>query len=207
VLCEDAAAYRSGMRDDGYRALAAGLRRWGDLPDAELARARAVFRPVHRPARTLLQRAGEPADRVWFLVSGLTRVFSTGADGVERTTAFRAEGELVCAYAAALSGTPSRTSIETIEACDLLVAPRVAFDDLSRGHPAWPRLLAVLTERRYVDVEERTRDLLTSDATTRYRHFLRDEPALARRLTQKQIAGYVGVTPESLSRIRATLLA
>jgi CRP-like cAMP-binding protein len=195
------------MRDGGYRALGAGLRRWADVPDAELARAYALFRPVERPARTLLQRAGEPAARVWFVVSGLTRVFSTGDDGAERTVAFRAEGELVCAYAAALSGTPSQTSIETIEPCDLLVAPRPAFAELCRDHPAWSRLVATLTERRYVDVEARTRDLLTSDATTRYRHFLRDEPVLAQRLTQKQIAGYVGVTPEALSRIRATLLA
>jgi CRP-like cAMP-binding protein len=200
-------AYFGGMRDGGYPALAAGLRRWADLPAGELTRARDAFRPVHRPAGTLLQRAGEPADRIWFVVRGLTRVFPGNGGGSDRTTAFRAEGELVCAYAAALHERPSPTSIETLEPSDLLVATRTAFRRLCDGDPAWARLVAAMTERRYVQEEARSRDLLTTDATTRYRRFLDDEPELAGRLTQRQIAGYVGVTPEALSRIRATLRA
>ena len=53
--------------------------------------------------------------------------------------------------------------------------------------------------------ERRHQELLTEDATTRYRAFVTERPALAARLTQRQIAAYIGVTPEAVSRIRAAL--
>jgi CRP-like cAMP-binding protein len=64
-----------------------------------------------------------------------------------------------------------------------------------------------MTERLFRDEERRHRQLLTEDATTRYRVFVTEQPRLAARLTQRQIASYVGVSPEALSRIRAALAA
>jgi CRP-like cAMP-binding protein len=62
-----------------------------------------------------------------------------------------------------------------------------------------------MTEQLFLDEERRHRELLTEDATTRYRTFLATEPGLVARLTQRQVAAYVGVTPEALSRIRTAL--
>ena len=184
-----------------YAALDAALRRWAPIPDAELARAHRIFRPRRVPARTLLQRAGEPAGAVSFIVRGLTRTYLAGG-GAERVRAFRAEGELVCAYAAALRRAPAAESIETLEECDLLSAARPAFDALCAGHPAWAAMRAAMTERLYLDEERRARDLLGAGAAERYRAFVAERPALAARLTQRQIAAYVGITPEALSRLR-----
>jgi CRP-like cAMP-binding protein len=186
-----------------FAALDAALRRWAPIPDAELARAHRVFRPHHAPARTLLQRAGEPSDRVSFIVRGLVRIYLTADGGSERVRAFRAEGELVCAYAAALRRAPSAEHIETLEACDLLTASRPAFEALVGGHPAWAAMLAAMNERLFLDEEQRSRYLLGADAAARYRAFLAERPALAARLTQRQIAAYVGITPEALSRLRS----
>jgi CRP-like cAMP-binding protein len=188
-----------------YAAFDDGFRRWGPIPDAELTRAHAVFRPRHVPAHTLLQRAGEPATHVSFIVRGLTRIFYAGGGGTERTKGFRAEGDLVCSYSAVLRDAPSQTYIEALEPCDLLTARQADFARLCAGHPTWADVLAAMTERLFLDEERRHRDLLTDDATTRYRAFVTERPALAARLTQRQIAAYIGVTPEAVSRIRAAL--
>ncbi|WIN00292.1 Crp/Fnr family transcriptional regulator [Actinoplanes oblitus] len=187
---------------DSYAVLAAGLRRWAPIPDAELVKARAVFRPRWVAAGTVLQRAGEPSRDVSFVVRGLTRMCYPG---VERTKGFRAEGDLVCSYAAVLREVPSELRIEAVEACELLTAGRAAFDRLCAGDPAWQAMLSAMTARLFLDEERRQRDLLTIDATGRYRAFLAEQPELAARLTQRQIAAYVGVSPEALSRIRHTL--
>ncbi|WP_426512234.1 Crp/Fnr family transcriptional regulator [Dactylosporangium sp. McL0621] len=187
---------------NGYAALDAALGRWAPIPDDELARAHRIFRAHRVPARTLLQRAGEPSDRVSLIVRGLARIYLVGDGGAERVRAFRAEGELVCAYAAALRRAPSAEFIDTLEPCELLTAARPAFEALCAGHPAWQAMLHAMHERLFLDEERRSRDLLGADAAARYRAFLAERPALAARLTQRQIAAYVGITPEALSRLR-----
>jgi CRP-like cAMP-binding protein len=190
---------------NGYAVFDRSLRRWAELSDTELAKAHAIFRPVRQPAGTLLQRAGEPSEYVSFIVRGLTRIYYLGDGGVERTKAFRAEGELVCAYSAALVRAPSEQFIETLEPCELLTAPQRAFGDLCAAEPGWAALVATLTRRLFVTGERRHQEFLVNDATARYRAFIEAEPALVRRLTQRQIASYVGVSPEALSRIRTAL--
>jgi CRP-like cAMP-binding protein len=186
-----------------FAALDQAFLRWGAaIPPAELAKAHAIFHPRAAPAGTLLQRAGEPAREVSFIVRGLTRLFHLTEGGSQRTQGFRAEGDLVCAYASALRETPADQFIEALEPCALLTAQRPAFARLCAGHPAWAQTIAAMTERLFLDEELRHRELLTADATTRYRGFLAARPALAARLTQRQIAAYVGISPEALSRIR-----
>jgi CRP-like cAMP-binding protein len=190
---------------EDYAALDTTFRRWAAVPPAELAKAHVIFRPRRVPAGALLQQAGQPVEDVSFIVRGLTRTGYVGPHGTERTKGFRTEGELVCAYSAALGGAPSAQLIEALEPCDLLTAHRPAFVRLCAGDPAWQSMLAAMTERLFLDEERRHRALLTEDATTRYRAFVAERPGLAARLSQRQIAAYVGVSPEALSRIRATL--
>jgi CRP-like cAMP-binding protein len=190
---------------DDFGRLDVFLRGWCDFPGAELAKAKRVFRPAAVPRGAFLTRAGERPDRVTFIVAGLVRIVYETAAGTERTYGFRAENHLVCAYSAVLRGERARMSIETLEPCSVLVTSRAAFDELTAGHRCWRELIARLTEDLYPRQEARQRELLLDDATTRYRGFVTEHPGLARRLTQAQIASYVGVTPVALSRIRGRL--
>lgn len=177
------------------------------LPAAEAARGLEVFRPARVERGELMVRAGDRPDRVGFVERGLFRLYATDPAGTERTMGFRAEGELVCAYSAALRKEASRLTIEALEPAELMVAPRSAYDAMVAASPGWQRLVARLTEELYLRVEQRQTELLLTDATARYRQFLADHGALATRLTQRQIASYVGVTPEALSRIRRRLIS
>src|SRR5882757_2561727 len=100
---------------DLYEQLDAFLGRWCEFPADELARARRVFRPVTVPKGGFLTQAGDRQDRVGFIGKGLFRLYYTGVDGLERTHGFRVEGQLVCAYGAALRGEPAHVSIQALE--------------------------------------------------------------------------------------------
>ncbi|GIG64084.1 Crp/Fnr family transcriptional regulator [Phytomonospora endophytica] len=188
-----------------HAAFAGYLRTWGDLPESELAKVGEVFRPLDVPERTQLVRAGERPGRVFFSLTGLSRIFHVDEGGTERIKAFRAEHELICAYSALLRDEPSDVHIETVEPSRLLVATRERFALLNAGHPGWREIIMRLTERRLVEEDHRHTELLRFDASRRYRNFLAAEPELAARLTQRLIASYIGVTPVQLSRIRAQL--
>jgi CRP-like cAMP-binding protein len=89
----------------------------------------------------------------------------------------------------------------------LCAASRAAFDELRAGHSSWRELTAGLTEELYLQQEARHRELLLDDAATRYLRFVNGQPGLASRLTQALIASSIGVTPVTLSRIRARLIS
>jgi CRP-like cAMP-binding protein len=177
------------------------------LPAADADRGRALFRPARVERGELMVRAGDRPERVGFVERGLFRLYQTDAAGTERTLAFRAEGELVCAYSAALRQEPSRLTIEALESAELMVAPRSTYDALVRASLGWQALVARLTEALYLRVEQRQSELLLADATERYRLFLESHEDVAGRLTQRHIASYVGITPEALSRIRRRLIS
>jgi CRP-like cAMP-binding protein len=68
-------------------------------------------------------------------------------------------------------------------------------------HPSWERLGRRLAEEHYIERERREYHLLALDAGERYQRFLEDFPGLAERITQANIASYIGIKPESLSRL------
>ncbi|MET7277499.1 Crp/Fnr family transcriptional regulator [Kribbella sp. NPDC005582] len=177
------------------------------LPAPDAARGRELFRPAKLERGELMVRAGDKPDRVGFIERGLFRVYQADASGTDRTLAFRAEGELVCAYSAALRRETSHVTIEALEPAELMVAPRSAYDAMVAASAGWQRLIAKLTEALYLRVEQRQTELLLADAAERYQRFLVGHGDLASRLTQRQIASYVGVTPEALSRIRRRLIS
>lgn len=179
----------------------------GQLSEDEADRGRRLFRPLRVERGELFVRQGDPPNRVALVEHGLFRLYGTDETGNERNLAFRAEGELVCAYSAALRRQPSRIAIEALEPSAVMVAERPGYDALVAASPGWQQLVAKLTEELYVRLDQRQRELLLDDASTRYQRFVADHGALASRLTQRHIASYVGVTPEALSRIRRRLIS
>lgn len=73
---------------------------------------------------------------------------------------------------------------------------------IRENHPCWDRFLIKLLEKGYSTKEKRERELLHLDADERYAIFLEEYPTLESRVKQHMIASYLGITPESLSRIR-----
>ena len=185
--------------------LADALRAQADLPDDELAKLLALFRPASLRRGDHLLRAGETPRSLAFVQSGLLRLYYLDDEGREFTKSFCAEGELVAAYSALLIGQPSRLFIEALENAQLLVADYAAYTALASGHPCWALVNQRRAEALFIKKEQREAALLLDDAETRYRQFLAEHPGLEERVRQHHIASYLGITPVALSRIRARL--
>ena len=106
------------------------------------------------------------------------------------------------------SFTLQRTSeiwIEALEICNVWFWNTSDVHPLFQEHPAWLLFAKTMAERLFFRKELKEIELLKCSAEERYRHFLANFPGLSQRIPQYHIATYLGITPESLSRIRSKL--
>jgi CRP-like cAMP-binding protein len=146
-------------------------------------------------------KIGGTSHEVGFVIEGLLKIYYLDFDGKVAIRNFCAEDSLVCPYSSVLSGTPSNVEIEAVEPSKLLV---FKYSHISKGfgrHACWEELGRKIAETNYILRERREYQLLTQDAATRYASFQSDFKALHGRLTQNDIASYLGISYVSLSRI------
>ena len=168
--------------------------------------ARIIARIPHErkyfPPRTALLKAGEVPQSYFFIEKGCARLWCD-SDGRDITLHFFFEGEGAAITESLLKGTPSPFCIETVEACEVLVFPRDAMmEDLnSHADAAYSANSGVLeTLFDYMDLLlSRIRDT----PQQRYDALLAEHPEILRRVPLRHVASYLGITPVSLSRIRA----
>lgn len=183
--------------------LAATLRQLAEIPEAELGRALDLFRPASLRRDEHLLRAGEVPATIAFLVSGILRLYYLDEAGNEYTKSFCCAPDLVGAYSALLLDEPSRLFIQALEDASLLVADYGEYRRLAAGHGCWQTVNLRIAETLFIKKEKREAALLLDDAEARYRQFQAEYPRLEGRVRQRHIASYLGITPVSLSRIRA----
>jgi len=139
-----------------------------------------------------------------FVEKGLLRSYYHKNE-VEHINQFFFEGQWVADYESFLTQSPSKVTIQALEACQLLIMSKSDIDFLSTQLPNWNALGKQFFERLYIKKEKRNASLFLTSATERYLALLEEQPRLVQRVPQYYIAQYIGVKPESLSRIRKKL--
>lgn len=136
-----------------------------------------------------------------FVHKGLFESFYLTKDGKKFIKKFYWEGQPMAPYHSLLTNTPSNITIKAIEPSTVLIAN---YDDIIKTHeiPVWARVGRMIAEKELVEREEREKDLLISDAKTRFLNFKEKFPHLIDRVPQKMIAEYLGISPVSLSRLK-----
>ena len=150
-------------------------------------------------------RAGEIPQRIGFNLSGLMRLFYIDINGTEFIKHFCMENTLAISYSAFLLREESKLHIQAIEDTKLLTINYQAYREILDGHVCWQIVSRKLAEMLYILKEKREYELLLNSAQERYLHFLEDYSDIEERLNNYHIASYLGITPESLSRIRTNL--
>lgn len=154
-----------------------------------------------KPTDFFLQ-ADEVCRHVGFVTNGLLRYYVLD-DGEEHTYDFSPERTFVCNYESFLTQTPSTRFIQALEATTLL---RISYDNLQKLYQRlehgqeFGRLVA---EQLFVATLQKLTSFYRETADERYDNFLRLFPGLIERVPQYVVASYVGIRPQSLSRIRA----
>lgn len=145
--------------------------------------------------------AGEVCNHLHFVVKGIFRYYMN-QDGTDRTYNFVKEGDFVCDYDSLIRRAPSVKNIEALEPCVVLRISLSNLQKLYRELAEGERFGRLHTERIYIDMVRQLISQYTQSPEERYQKFIQQHPDLVQRLPQYYIASYVGVKPQSLSRIR-----
>ena len=152
----------------------------------------------------VLQRPGDAVGRGYYVLEGCLRSYVIDADGKEHVLQFAPENWLVGDQKAAIRNMPATLFIDALE--DSLVLEIDFTMALSTdGRAELMEILMNKLRSNVVALNDRIVDLLAATGEERYLRFIETYPSLVQRLPQKLIASYLGLTPESLSRIRKSI--
>ncbi len=147
-------------------------------------------------------RAGQVPKKFGFIGKGIFRYVYINNDGVEYTKGIIQEFGFISAYSAMISQEASHFYIEALEDAEILEISYAQWQILREKDSYWDKFLIKLLEKAFTKKEKRERDFLLLDAPTRYINFLKEYPNLQERIKLNIVASYLGIQPESLSRIR-----
>ncbi len=145
---------------------------------------------------------GEQSGYEMFVERGCLRIFCLTDDGIDRNLFFAPENSWISHGLLQATMMPAVVGIEALEDSDVLTIDKNAKEQLCAGTPIFERLFRLLAERSLEVLQQRLILSMQNTAEGRYLEFRRYFPELDRRLTQYQIAGYLGISPEFLSKIK-----
>lgn len=160
------------------------------------------FDHTHYKKKHILIRAGEPVSRQYFVVKGCLRSFLIDDNDREYTVQFGIENWWMSDFTAYFTGAQSMLYLECIEDCELLAISKKSMEELYTCVPTLEHFFRQKLERAFVAFQKRIISNLHKSAEERYYDFLAQYPDIEQRVRNYQIASYLGITPESLSRIR-----
>jgi CRP-like cAMP-binding protein len=192
----------SALSDEKLAQLRSAFERYGPLSDAAWIAIGSGITVVRLAAGESFIRTGELHAPGAYVYQGLLQANHVTDQGREYIHAFLGAGEFATAYKSAITGRPSQASFEALEPTELWCFDVMAFRAQLDRDPEWCRVGRKLVEQQYIAQVDRIEDLLVADAAERFSRFLSRYAALVPRLQQQHVARYLGITPESLSRLR-----
>lgn len=141
-----------------------------------------------------------------FVVKGCLRSYSVDRNGFEHIIQFAPPGWWIADMASVLSNQPGKLNIDALEDSEMLLLNRKDQLTLFEKVPKFERFFRIITENSIAANSHRLIDYMGLSAQERYFTFCNRYPMLMKTLPQKQIAAYIGVTPEFLSKIKAEFL-
>jgi CRP-like cAMP-binding protein len=172
-------------------------------PDIGAVLADLDIRPVARG--TVLVRPGEVAKDCYFVLKGCLRLYFLDAGGAEHSTEFFTEEDALTILEGYRHGRPSPYGVEAVEDCLLITGDRRREDALKQRHPSLHGVIQQAMEQEIAKRQDAQARFRALSPPERYLDLLERRPGLAARVPQHQLASYLGVTPESLSRIKKRL--
>ncbi|MGI4803239.1 MAG: Crp/Fnr family transcriptional regulator [Janthinobacterium lividum] len=149
--------------------------------------------------------AGKIAKQVAFINEGILRVCYYNNKGDEVTRYFIEENNFAVDLNSFNYQVPSSEYIQAVTDCELVIFSVDALVQLSSTIILWDKIINQITAKGLLDKVNRISPMISDDATTRYQFFLKKFPLLANRIPLNYIASYLGVTQQSLSRIRKNI--
>jgi CRP-like cAMP-binding protein len=171
------------------------------LPPDEVEEFCSLFSERHYARGQFLAEEGKMSWMIGFISQGLVRFYLNTYEGKEFNQTFKKEGQLIADYVSALANEPSPLFIQAIEPTTILQADYRKVKEMYSKHRDWERLGRLIIEENFLIKFRRETTLLTLSAKERYERFLIEFKDFVPRLTQQDIALYIGVNPSTLNRL------
>jgi CRP-like cAMP-binding protein len=192
------------MRENGERAMRAACDELAAIPDAEWRYFWSRVRAREFSPRQHLVREGHAAPCIHFILSGLVRLYYN-RDGREFVRGFDFEHRWAAAYDSVLTGEPATFSIETLEPTSTLSFTGDGLQEMYRRHPCWDRLGRRILEAQWIRQSDKARRFGVYSPEEHYRLLIARQSPIIDRVPLNQLASFLQITPETLSRIRARI--
>lgn len=153
---------------------------------------------------TILLEEGNISKECYSVIKGCLREYYV-IDGMEKTTAFYTEGQPVNAFTSYSNEKASKHYIICVEDAVLTVSNQQLEQEMCQRIPRLENVIRQEVEKNNGLLQDRLASYITSSPEQRFSQLMEDNPGLVGRVPQHQIASYLGITPESLSRIKKRL--
>ncbi|HEY0678300.1 MAG TPA: Crp/Fnr family transcriptional regulator [Chitinophagaceae bacterium] len=189
-----------------FEVLQAYFERSFPLSEADIAIIHSVFQPKNMQKGECLVREGEPARYGAFVCKGILRSYIIDDKGKEHILQFAPENWWISPGIMRTSNDKSPVFIDAIEDADVLLINKEGHQHMIEKIPAYGISFREGIQKRNDAKDKRIAHALSSTAEERYNDFMESYSAIAQRLPLHMVASYLGITPETLSRIRRRAL-
>lgn len=172
------------------------------LTDEEYAFFIGLTKPQTISAKEILIHEGDRCTNLYFVEKGALYSYLTDNNGDAHVVQFALEGYWISDLYSFFSDRPALYTVEALEACQLLSLDKVAFQKCCDHLNKMDRFFRILIQNAYVGAQYRIARTFSAEAEQRYCELVENQPDIVQRVPQFLIASYLGVKPQSLSRIR-----
>lgn len=150
----------------------------------------------------MILRQGQICRNLYYVESGSLRAFNLNEQGKESTIMFAIRDWWITDMNAFVNQKTAQLSIEALEHCRLLELGFDTLESLYKDIPKFERFFRILFQNAYIREQQRSFHNIALSTQQRYQYFIDKYPDMVKKLTQKQIATYLGITPEFLSTVK-----
>jgi CRP-like cAMP-binding protein len=176
------------------------------LQEQEIGELFRLFKERRVKRRGFILQQDEVCRHFTFVVSGCFKLYVVDEAGKEHNLEFAAENEWVTDLSSFYAEKPGSVYIEAVEPSVVLQIARPDLIYLYANYPKFNSTFRIIVERKYIQLQDRVLQNISATAEERYVNFINQYPNLVNRLPNTQIASYLGITPEFLSKVRKELV-
>lgn len=157
-----------------------------------------------RKKQYLLQE-GDVCKHICLVEKGALKAYLVDEAGNEHITAFALEGWTIADLSSFFKQEPATLNIDALEDCELVLISKAAHDELLQKMPKYETYMRILITDAYMALQQRTTNVLHLSVEERYKAFIQMCQSIFQRVPQHMIASFMGLSPETLSRVRSRI--